>query len=194
MNEAWSTYLMHARDAVQLFEFHPMMVPWPVQTTQYTAALLGEGVVEAAVSDRHEAVSLLRVQNVELLLHEWALRSPVGDVSTMSEQLHHLLRISVRSDLSVRVVPVGNAPHNVRHGAFTLLDYAKHPSVVYREDPAEGVLSDDECLVDIYRSTASALAAAALDERESRELIGRIAVELYGGHEDEIPPLRIVRV
>jgi hypothetical protein len=101
----------------------------------------------------------------------------------MSNQLHHLLRLSVRPDLSLRVVPIGHGVHPGRHGGFTLLDYPRHPPVLYREDRSEGVLSDDHLDVGLHRSAAGALTAAALDEPQSRELIGRIAIELYGGHD-----------
>jgi len=36
------------------------------------------------------------------------LRLPVGDSMVMSEQLHHLLRMSVRPYLSLRVVPAAD--------------------------------------------------------------------------------------
>lgn len=186
LDEAWSTYVSHASDAVRLSEFNAMIVPWPVQTAQYTTALLGVGA-------RREAAALLRVPGVELLLHEWALHNPVGDEPTMSEQLHHLLRISVRPDLSLRVVPAGEGPQFARCGAFSLLEYADYPAVLYREDLVEGVLSDDQPIVDPYRSMIRALTAAALDQQQSRDLITSIADELYGGHDDEISPLRLVQ-
>lgn len=185
LDEAWSTYVSHAGNAVRLFEFNAMIVPWPVQTAEYTTALLGIGT-------RREAAALLRVPSVELLLHEWALHNPVGDEPTMSEQLHHLLRISVRPDLSLRVVPAGEGPQFARCGAFSLLEYADYPAVLYREDPVEGVLSDDQSVVDPYRAMISALSAASLDRQQSRDLITSVADELYGDH-DEISPLRLVR-
>lgn len=187
-DEAWSTYVMYARDAIRLVEFEPVIVPWPVQIPEYTAAVLADGPTtaaqEATISARREAVSLLGLPSVVLVVDEWALRNPVGDESMMSEQLHHLLRISVRPSLSLQVVPVGHGPRIGRCGAFTVLDYARHPPLLYREDVAEGVLSDDDRVAGPHRSTLTALMAAALDQQRSRDLIARIALEQYGGRDD----------
>jgi hypothetical protein len=47
-------------------------------------------------------------------LHEFALRLPVGGPAVMVEQLHHLLRMSRRSYLTLRVVPaaLGDTPES----------------------------------------------------------------------------------
>jgi hypothetical protein len=176
-------YLAHALDAVRLVEFQPFIVPWMLQTPDYTRALIADGTVapadlEAHIAARRTAVELIRLPRVEVLVHEWALRTPVQDAEVMSEQLHHLIRMSMRPSISVRVVPIGHGVHASRHGPFTLLEFREWRPVLYREDPV-AVLLDEDPVVASYRSIVNQLDPVALDEQPSRELIGQIAVDLY---------------
>jgi transcriptional regulator with XRE-family HTH domain len=179
-DQQWSAYL-----AVRLVEFAPFAVPWLVQVPDYTRALLADspmvpaGRLDEQVVARRAAVELVRVTRVEILLHEWLLRTPVHGAAVMSEQLHHLLRMSVRPSLSIRVVPIGHSVHVCGGGQFTLLEFADHPSVVYREDHSAGLLVDHPNEVRTCRSVVAQLNSVALDEQQSRELIGEIVADLY---------------
>jgi hypothetical protein len=183
-DEQWRIYLTHAHEATRLLEFQPHIVPWIVQTPDYTRALLGEGQVlvapEAEFNARREAVSLLRLPVVEVLVHEWALRTTLCDAATMSDQLHHLLRMSVSDGLSLRVIPIGQGVASSRHGAFTLLGFPDCLPVLYREDHVAGVLSDHEPHVATYSDVWAELDGVALDDQGSRDLIAEIAVGLSG--------------
>lgn len=183
-------YLAHARHAVRLVEFQPCIVPWMLQTPDYTRALIADSSVvrterEAHVTARRSAVRLMELPQLEVLVHEWVLRTPVQNAAVMSDQLHHLIRMSIRPSVSVRVVPIGQGVHAGRHGPFTVLEFREWRPVLYREDPVATLLDEDP-LVALYRSIARHLDTVALDESESRELIGRIAVELYGGDNDQV--------
>jgi hypothetical protein len=188
-SEHLPVYLAHARHAVRLIEFQPYIVPWMLQTPDYTRALIADSTMvpseqEAQVTARRTAVRLMELPRLEVLVHEWALRTPVQNAAVMSDQLHHLIRMSIRSSVSVRVVPIGQGVHAGRHGPFTVLEFREWRPVLYREDPV-AVLLDEDPLVALYRSIARDLDSAALDESESRERIGRIAVELYGEDNDQ---------
>lgn len=183
VEKAWPVYLAQVREAIQLIQFEPAIVPWSLQTPDYTRALFQNGGTPAEEAPwsaaRREALDLLRLDRLDLLVHEWALRTPVGDDALMSEQLHHLLRLSVRPNLSLRVVPVSRRPCPGRHGGFTLLEYAQYSTAVYREDEVHGVLSDDQSTIQAYRSVLGALNVVALDEQQSRDWMNRTAVALY---------------
>ncbi|MGH3814616.1 MAG: DUF5753 domain-containing protein [Pseudonocardiaceae bacterium] len=64
-------------------------------------------------------------------VHEFVLRTPVGGAAMMSDQLHHLLRMSVRSYLTLRVVPAALGAHAAMTGAFTLIEFAEFKPVTY---------------------------------------------------------------
>lgn len=178
--EVWPVFMAHAERAARLTEFAPFVLPCPLQTPAYTTAVVADTNTadEAQVTTRRGAIRLLDLPAVEFLVHEWALRTPVLDAAGMSEQLHHLLRLSVRPSVSLRVVPIAAGAAVARHGAFTLLRSHEQVPVLYREDPVTGVFLDHDPAVDAYLSIADQLAAAALDAQQSRDLIARIATRL----------------
>lgn len=169
--EYWPVFLAHAATARRLTEFQPFTVPWALQTPDYTRALLDDTETAA----RRAALALLRLPQVTVFLYEWALRTTVGNAEVMSDQLHHLLRMSVRSELSIRVVPNGRGAY----GAFTLLEFDDDPPTVYREQYAAGVLTERSNEIDACESVVGHLDRVALDEHDSRDLIGRIVVDVY---------------
>jgi len=179
--EHWSAYLAHASGATRLTDYQPLMIPWMVQTPDYTRALLP---APSEVETRRAAVTLLGQPRVDLLLHEWALRTPVHSAALMSEQLHHLLRLSVRETVSIRIVPIGRAIRVGGFGPFTLLEFEDKPSVAYREEPAGGVFVDNHVEAATHQALIRRLAAAALGERESRDLIIHVATDMYGSELD----------
>lgn len=184
-DDLWSAYLVHAGATVNLVEFQPFIVPWMVQTPDYTRALIADRPAshideDAHVMARRAAAELIRLPSVALFLHEWSLRTPLRDAALMSEQLHYLLQMSVLPSVSVRVVPIGQGTHAGLHGAFTLLEFVECSSVLYREGHFGGVMLDNDPALDAYRSVADHLDTIAPDDDTSREMIKNIAVELYG--------------
>lgn len=180
MDDQWCAYLGHANEAVRLTEWQPAILPWLLQIPAYAQAVLeGEMRSETELADeivtRHQAVTLTRLPNVEILIHEWVLRTPVANSLVMSEQLHYLLRLSVEPSLSVRVVPIGRGAGLVHHGAFSLLEFADTQPIVYGEGLVEGTFIDDKRHVSTYRKYLGILRRAALNEWQSRELIAELA-------------------
>jgi len=62
-------------------------------------------------------------------IHEHALRLPVGGEEVMKAQLLHLLMMTVRPYLVVRVVPIAVGAHAGVAGSFTRLKYEKFEPV-----------------------------------------------------------------
>lgn len=183
--DQWPVYLEHARNATSLVEYQPFMVPWILQTSAYTRALITDGPLgevdrELLIAERITGKDLVRRPRVELFVHELALRNQLGDSSVMSEQLHHLIRMSVRRSLSLRLVPASKGVYAGMFGSFTLLESSDYWPVLYREDHGGARLLDDPQVVTVYRLLAQRLRADALDEVRSRELLGTVAVEMYG--------------
>lgn len=183
-DDLWPVYLVHARETERVVEFQPFIVPWMIQTPEYTRALIADSPLphadtEAHVRARREATGLTRLPSVDLFVHEWSLRTPLPGASLMSDQLHHMLRVSVRPSVSVRVVPVGHAVHAGLHGGFSLLEFAECGPVLYREGHVAGVMLDHDPAIDACLSIVDHLDRIALDDERSREMIGNIAIELY---------------
>lgn len=77
----WDAFLYHARDAVRWTEYQPLVVPWLAQTEPYREACWSspDPQLWAGKRDYKGASELWADKDwVELLVHEWALRTQVG--------------------------------------------------------------------------------------------------------------------
>jgi transcriptional regulator with XRE-family HTH domain len=184
--EQLRTLIDHEDRAVTIGEFQPIVVPGLLQTADYARALLsGTGTLPREELDDRVTARLAR-QSVfgrgtrfTFFLHEFALRLPAGSAEVMSEQLHHLLRLSVRPYLTVRIVPAAAGVHAGIAGAFKLLEFAAIKPVVYLDSETASLFLEEEPEIATYREVMRALADTALDEGQSRDLIAGLATELY---------------
>ena len=89
----WDAFLFHSARAIRLIDYQPMMIPWVAQTYDYAAAWLSRPLgkpeyvlttsMDKPTAEARSAIPTLRpgTSRVELIVHEWALRTPVGDRS-----------------------------------------------------------------------------------------------------------------
>lgn len=193
----WAAFREHAGQAHHITEFAPVMVPWIAQVSGYTRAVtasLGSTTDEAdawlgfrlRVTD---LVGQTTRPNVNLLLHESVLHTPVCGPDVMSDQLHRLLQLSVIPTVCLRIVPMAIGAHAGMTGGFTLLEFAAFPPAVYHEDIHASVFIETPTAIDRCRWTIQQLTRAALDVEESRDLLRDLAVELYGPTEPTNQPI-----
>jgi transcriptional regulator with XRE-family HTH domain len=193
--EQLRTLIDHENKATAIKQYECLVIPGLLQTDDYVRQLLirSASIPKDEVQDRVAArlarqsqFSADRRPEFTFLVHEQVLHLPVGSPAVMSEQLHHLLRMSVRSYISIRVIPISYGAHAGTAGACRLMDFAgKIPSVVYLEGETMGLFLETEPEIKTYRRVFAALADAALDEGESRDLIGNLATALYADREDD---------
>jgi transcriptional regulator with XRE-family HTH domain len=107
-------------------------------------------------------------------IHEFALRLQVGSEEIWREQLAHLLRVSVRSYVSIRIIPASAGIHAGTTGGFYLMRFPKFPPVVFLDSLNCCLFFDDTDTVKVYETTLEKLAAVALNEEESRAVIDNI--------------------
>jgi hypothetical protein len=112
------------------------------------------------------------------------LRLPIGGPTVMSDQLHHLLRMSVRPYLTLRVVPAALGAHAGLSGHFILMEFAEFRPVVFLDSETSSLFLERREEANAYQRILGALAHTALGEGESRELIATVATELYADRED----------
>jgi uncharacterized protein DUF5753 len=117
-------------------------------------------------------------------VHEFVLRLPVGGPTVMFDQLEHLLRMSRRPFLTLRVIPAALGAHAAMTGAFTLMEFADFRPVVYLESTTSSLFLEQSVEIESYQHILATLAETALDEEESRKLIATLATELYADRED----------
>ncbi len=77
--------------------------------------------------------------------------------------------------------------HAAQGGAFMYMEFADFHAVIYLEAEISHVLLERPEEATAYRRIISSLEATALDAERSRDLIAKLAVELYGGEEPWLP-------
>ncbi|MCW3817878.1 helix-turn-helix domain-containing protein [Micromonospora sp. DR5-3] len=185
--------------ACRLREHDDALVPGLLQTRGYATAVCQHrpGLTE----DERERVVEVRLQRQTLLLRrlpppprfdvmlsEAVLLRVVGSPATMAKQLRHLVEVSRLPHVSIRVLPLAAGLHyGAVAGAFVLLDFPlgnrvePEPSVVYSESLTGALYLDRKEELAAYEDVWASLDSLALDQEQSRHLIGKIMQEVYHG-------------
>lgn len=188
-----TTLIDHEDKAVAIGDFQSTIIPGLLQTGDYARALMGETgnapphEIEDRVAARLARQSLFgRRPAVQFTfyIHEFALRLPVGGAEIMSEQLHHLLCMSVRTYISIHVVPAAIGGHPGIAGHFKVMEFAEFRPLVYLDSETSSLFLEEPAEITAYRRILAGLAEVALDEGQSKEMIASLAIELYSSGED----------
>jgi transcriptional regulator with XRE-family HTH domain len=187
------TLMDHENKAIAISDFQPMVVPGLLQTGDYARALIREtGIVPPGEIDDRVAARLARQSlfsrerpaQFTFYLHEFALRLPVGGPAVLVDQLHHLLRMSRRSYLTLRVLPAALGGHAGIAGPFMLMEFTEFKPVAYLDSETACLFLEKPEEITAYRRILAALAETALEEGESRQLIAALATGLSADRED----------
>jgi hypothetical protein len=188
--EQLKTLVDHESKAVEINEFEQLVVPGLLQTGDYARSLLERSGTVPPEDVQDRVASRLARRNLfsrprkplcTFYLHEFVLRFPIGGPEVMSEQLHELLQLSVRSYITIRVIPTAFGAHAGTAGSCRLMEFSEFKPVGYVEEETAGHFLEEPAEIASYRGIFAALADCALDEGQSRDLIAALAVELYGG-------------
>lgn len=172
--------------AVALWVAVVIHMPGLLQTTAHARAVMAESVppmrpheVEHRVSYRIKRQAVLYEGTptpYTAIVHEAALRMGIGGPEVARDQLVHLLELSELGNVTVRVVPFGEAsfpasgqPISYASGVVPQLD-----TVVLDSDHTCEFL-DAEAQLARYRAVLDRMAARALSADQSRDLIHRVA-------------------
>ncbi|GAA3458850.1 helix-turn-helix transcriptional regulator [Saccharothrix longispora] len=185
------TYRDFEMRATTITNYELMLVPGLAQTPDYTRAALNSLVfdqekadIEARVAQRAARQNILNrpvPPQLHLIISEAALRLRAGAHGVMAAQLRHLITLSSRPKVSIRVVPALVGLHAGLSGQFSMLDFPDASTIVHTEDSVTSLFVDDYRQVQLYRLTAEKLMTVALDERKSVHLMVSIANGLDGG-------------
>ena len=188
---AFRSFTEDERRATDLFILEHSQVPGLFQSEQYARAALGrhpntdDAMVQERVTGRLARQEILTREappppRVWALLDEVALRRGLGDDGIMHGQLVRLLELSDLPNVTIQVIP-GLEVHVGLLGAFTIAEWPGHGDIVNVEDISDGRVVDDPAVVDYVRLTFRAMQTEALNVRASRDLIVRMAEELWKG-------------
>jgi transcriptional regulator with XRE-family HTH domain len=183
------TFLAAESGADELYSYEHSLVPGLLQTEAYARQILGTWPnVTAAEVDRLVAARLARQDVIRrsdrkppylwALIDEGVLHRPVAPAAVLREQFAYLVEASHLPNVSVSVVPYRAKGHTGLLGAFVIAERRNDGSILYKEDIADGQVTDDPAVVADVALRFKSLQLEALPSGDSRDLIARMAEEL----------------
>ena len=190
--EAFQDFPAHEAAAHDLYIYQHSVFPGLIQTERYMRAVFGTlpniraDEVERLVSGRMARQDVLYRSEPEpprvwALVDEAALRRPVADAAVMHEQCMRALEVSRLPHVSLAVVPYAVGAHIGLSGACDIVEIDGVARVVNLDDLADGRVSDDQALVRRVALRFRSLQHEALSGWDSRDMIVRMAEELWNG-------------
>jgi transcriptional regulator with XRE-family HTH domain len=178
-----STFMGLEADATSLKDYNPIVVMGLLQTADYARTVIESISAGQLNSDRIERLVQARLIRQHLLtrnnplvlsavLDEAILHRIVGSAAVMAVQLDHLIDLSRLDNVTIEVIPYGSGAH-AGFNAFDILEFdAALPGVVYLEGVFGELYFEKPEEVDRFQKIFSVLREKALDEEDSRALIG----------------------
>jgi hypothetical protein len=157
-----------------------LQVPDYIRTLHETSPTIPEDEVEPRIEarvGRQEILNRLYPPYTRFFIDEYALRRTGPGRTIMSEQVHHLLRMSVRRNVEIRVIPDSVGFH-ASQKPFHLMEFGDQHPVVHLEDQTCSLLLERKKTTTAYRRITTGLEHVALTEEQSREWIAALANEL----------------
>ncbi|WP_444947442.1 helix-turn-helix domain-containing protein [Micromonospora ureilytica] len=185
--------------ASRLREHDDTLVPGLLQTPGYTRGVyqnrpnMPADELEEVLEVRRRRQEILvrrlpKAPKLEWVLSESVLLRRVGGPSVMAEQLDRLLERTELPNVSIRVLPLSAGAHyGALAGAFVMLDFplvnrvVPDQSVVYSESVTGALYLDRPEEFAVYEKVWASLLDLALDEEQSRRMIGKIKEEVHHG-------------
>ncbi|WP_326566257.1 helix-turn-helix transcriptional regulator [Amycolatopsis rhabdoformis] len=181
-------------EASSIFAFQANLIPGFMQTERYCRAQMEtavnlQGDLEGYVNRRMKRRDVLDQSRIkfDIFVHEFVLRLDFGGADLMAEQLYHLLRLAVRPNITIRIVPASAGSHAAVAGSFKLLEFEEADPVVYIDTEAVNLFLEDPEEIAMYRNVCRGLTAQALNEADSKQFITDLVAECYPGTDEDLP-------
>jgi transcriptional regulator with XRE-family HTH domain len=179
---SYRTLIGMERAALSINEYCATVIPGLLQTRDYAEMAVAASQVGVQSSEAQTAVDV-RIRRQEILarpqppdlsvvIDEGALARGAGGADVMGPQLHHLLDMAKRPEITVQVIDFESGLYPTGAGQFILLRMGRAlPDVYYAEDQlGRSDTSDDDALLQGWRLWQT-LQAIALSPQRSRERI-----------------------
>lgn len=182
--------------AIAITSFETAVIPGLLQTNDYMTARL----TVTPTIPRHEIEERVRARQMRraileratparcrFFIDEYAVVRAGAGRRVMSDQVHHLLRMSVRPHIEIRVVPDRAGFHAGQH-PFHLMEFTELYPVLHLENMTSVLFLERKDTVEGYRSVVAELSTIALDEGQSRDWLARVATSLGRPRKDRDAP------
>ncbi|MCP2333220.1 MULTISPECIES: helix-turn-helix domain-containing protein [Actinoalloteichus] len=190
LQPGFDTYIGLEAGATALRSFHSDVVPSLLQTEEYARCSMAAGADPGCATGR-----LLRVQqrrqerlaapeplDLRVVIDEGALRRFVGGPGVLRAQLEHLVLVSYRRNVTVRVLPFSAGEHPLLGDNVTYVELPDpaNPAVVFLQNSAACTFLDKPAQTRRYATALDQLEKLALDPRDSIRLIAGVADGIGG--------------
>ncbi|MYW20689.1 XRE family transcriptional regulator [Streptomyces sp. SID2955] len=189
--EYFADVLELEKQAVEIEEWDPGLIPGPLQLEPYIRAVVlaahpseTEEVLAARVADRRARAWLFEDKaspETWVVLHESVLWQSLLPAHEMAEQLAHLVEVMRKRRSFPQIVPRKSGAHPFMMGMSRFLTFSDAPPLMYTEGMYHGQLIDDPSLVRQYSKAYGRLRAAALPPEASLRLIEQAAEDYRNG-------------
>ncbi|MCK9923977.1 helix-turn-helix domain-containing protein [Frankia sp. AgPm24] len=181
-------YLGLEEAAILIRTYELQFIPGLLQTRDYARAVIAGArqidaadVIERRVQARMSRQAVLdRADSPRLwaIIDEAALRRPVGGPEVMQAQLKHLIALTVKSNITIQVIPFSGGPHPAEGGSFSILRFGEPDiaDVVYLEHLTGAIYLDKPEDLTRYTLTMDNLALKSTTPAETAETIEQIAL------------------
>jgi transcriptional regulator with XRE-family HTH domain len=181
----YADYFAHAAElerlATEICEYASAVVPGLLQTAEYARAvflannpLATDEYIEELVRVRMDRAQILKDAARPVywvILHETALRVPVGGGAAMARQLDHIAGTVRERKVLVQVLPFAAGAHPQAGKMMKLMEFEDAPPTVYTEAVYSGNLLDDPAVVKRTQAHYDLLRAAALSPEATLTLV-----------------------
>lgn len=184
-------YISLEAGAIGLDTFETMLVPGLLQTPEYMRAVfaahltpLSDEQIEARIHLRSLRQKALDRSESPLALwavvHEAALRAPVGGSREMRAQLGVLRERAAQRNITVQVLPLESGAHAGMHGSFGILRYPESDDldVVFAEHLTGALYIEEPSQVIRHLETFDHLRATAMSPRATLAFIEQCGEDL----------------
>jgi transcriptional regulator with XRE-family HTH domain len=181
-------------EATAEWSWHLEVIPGLLQTEEYAMGVNSKGYSLAPVPpsriDRSVKVRMKRQERLtrhpplklEAVLDEAVLHRRIGDQRVMRNQLRHLIAVAQQSNISLRILKLGDESPIVMN-SFDLLRFgdqsATMPDIVYTEHFRGTLHFEDETDTYQYQVVFKRLQESALGESESSDFIEQIVRQVW---------------
>jgi transcriptional regulator with XRE-family HTH domain len=178
--------------AIAITEYQSVLMPGLLQTTEYARAILqAYPNIPASELDKRVWARMRRRDVLDrrppakcrFFLDESAFTRTGPGWQVMSEQMHHLLRMSVRPNVEIRVIP-DSAGFHAGQVPFQLMEFTELRPVVFMECQTSALFLERSDTIAGYRQVVANLDSVSLDEGQSRTWLADLASDLGASREE----------
>lgn len=183
--KAFRTLVRAELEADKVRTIQSLVVPGLIQVKSYARAIetaAQRSYKQDVQLDSHVATRLnrqKRLEDGELQLHalidEAVIEREVGGPDVMQEQLHHLLTMGARANVTLQIIPKTAGAYGSMSGQCTIVSFPSpaDPPGVYLEYPAGGAWVDNEADVVRFITMFDDVSLVALSPTDTAARIGR---------------------